>query len=394
MMKLGSNTRIIAVFTTTRAEFGLLYPLLIALDSESSLEYKLFVGGAHLSHEHGKTIDEIQDLGIKISSTFDFVMPGNTPGDMAANLTRATAAVNQVFESHEFDMVCFVGDRYEQMAVVMNAILYRKPIVHIHGGEKSEGAIDEQLRHMYTKASHLHFATCQEYADNIVRMGELKENVFNVGALGIDNILNTQLIAKEALFEDLKLNQKKHTVLMTYHPSGENSIGSIQSQVDLIFETLGKFDLQVLVTGPNIEAGGEEVLSSILHWSTHHKHVVYVNSLGFQRYLSLVKQVKFVIGNSSSGIIEVPFFRIPTINIGDRQKGRIRHLSILDCEHTESGISRAIETALSKKFIDSLAKMEYQFGNGSAAQRIVKSIAKRNNTKKLLVKRLSFPGEA
>ncbi len=393
-MKTNNNPRVLAVFTTTRAEFGLLYPLLIALDSESSLEYILFVGGAHLSQAHGQTIDEIQDLGIKISATFDFVKPGNTPWDMAANLTRATAAVSQVFESYEFDMVCFIGDRYEQMAVVMNAILFRKPLIHIHGGEKSEGAIDEQLRHMYTKASHLHFAACQEYADNIVRMGELKENVFNVGALGIDNILKTQLIAKEALFEDLKLNQKKPTALMTYHPSGENSIGSIRSQVDLIFETLGKFDLQVLVTGPNIEAGGEEVLSSILHWSTHHNHVVYVNSLGFQRYLSLVKQVKFVIGNSSSGIIEVPFFRIPTINIGDRQKGRIRHLSILDCEHTESDISRAIETALSKKFIDSLAKMEYQFGDGFAAKRIVDGIVKRNNTNKLLMKSLSFPGDA
>lgn len=388
-----NTKRVVAVFTTTRAEFGLLFPLLMEMGREEKLEYRLFVGGAHLSTAQGHTIDEIYESGIEPTATFKFIEPGNDPAHMAANLARALSSVNRIFEEHEFDLICFVGDRYEQMAVVMNAILYHKPIMHIHGGEKSEGAIDEQLRHMYTKASHLHFAACQEYADNIIRMGENPDHVFNVGALGIDNILNTKLLSKDEIFSELKLDPGIPTTLLTYHPSGAISESLLREHMDMIFETLINRGIQIVVTSPNVESGSEIVLQSILHWTASKQNIIYKDSLGFLRYLSLVKSCAFVIGNSSSGIIEVPYFRIPTINIGDRQKGRIRHPSVLDCIHEPSDIGVAVDKAMSKIFIDSLTNMEYQFGDGSAAARIVKQLKKIEINSGLVNKSLNFPGE-
>lgn len=385
--------RTLGIFTTTRAEFGLLHPLMEAIKADRRLDFRLFAGGAHLSRQHGHTVDEIHQSGIHPAALFDFVKGGDSRRNIAASLARATESLINIFETEPFDYVCFIGDRYEMMAVVMNAIIYRKPIIHIHGGERSEGAIDEQLRHMYTKASHLHFAACETYAKNIIRMGESAERVFNSGALGIDNIVNLPLLEKREIFETLELDKNRETVLLTYHPgllySGNDSGGEMET----ILKALDDHPLQVVITAPNIEHGSDSILKTIILWCESHADFSFHKSLGFKRYLSLVRQCSFVIGNSSSGIIEVPFFRIPTINIGSRQQGRIRHESVIDCPLTREAINECITLALSASFRAQIKQMQYIFGDGAAAKNIVNVIGGISKPDSLLEKRLTFPIE-
>src|SRR3972149_966419 len=205
----------IAIFSTTRAEFGLFSALLREIDKTENIDALLFVGGSHLTKESGRTIKEIQEMSFEITDTFDYLLNIDDNTIIAKSLGYATIEIANFFKKYTFDFVCILGDRYELLAIVSNAILHKKPIIHIHGGEVTEGAIDEQVRHMITKASHIHFAACQEYADNIIKMGEEEWRVHNVGALAVDNFMQIEKINKDNLFKTLKLKDKE-TVLMTY----------------------------------------------------------------------------------------------------------------------------------------------------------------------------------
>jgi UDP-hydrolysing UDP-N-acetyl-D-glucosamine 2-epimerase len=380
----------IAIFTSTRAEFGILSPFIQALDNNTTIEKLLFVGGAHLSKTHGFTIEEIKKQNIAITDTFDYISQRTSPFEILNSLAKETNELAKLFEKYEFDAVCVLGDRYELLPIVQAAILYRKIIIHIHGGEKSEGAIDEQIRHMITKAAHIHFAACDEYAQNIKRMGESSWRVFNTGALAVDNMLNLKEIPKETLYKDLGLDTNKDLILLTYHPVTLEKELSPVDQMQNIFKALESFDGQVLITAPNMEVKREEILLEILLEVQNHSNYHFIESLGSLRYLNLIKHCKFVIGNSSSGIIEVPFFKIPTINIGDRQKGRIRHSSIIDTDYTIDSIQKGIKKALTINFFSSLHEMKYTFGNGNTAKKMVKILESIPMDKKLLQKQLDF----
>ena len=380
----------ISFFTTTRAESAYLIPLLDFIQKDNRFDFSLYVGGTHLAHEYGLTIKEIENSGHKVTGKFDYLLNGDTSYSLGASAGIAISQLNHVFEYGDFDYVCVFGDRYEILSIIQLAIIYRKPIIHIGGGEHTLGVIDEQVRHMVTKASHLHFTNCEEYANNILKMGESNWRVENTGSLAIDNIINIKQITKKDLFRDLGLKISVPLVLMTYHPvTLEYEIDSI-SQINNIFRVLKQFNFQVIVTDPNIELDSLKIKQTIYNWVETNDNYHSFHSLGSQTYHSLIPHCKLVLGNSSSGIIEVPYFKIPTINIGDRQSGRIKHESIIDVNYSTESIKSGIEKILSKTFCEQLSSMNYKFGDGHAAERIINKLATLKIDQNLLRKKLDF----
>lgn len=380
----------VAIFSTTRAEFGILLPLISAMEKSRELAPLLFVGGTHLSKEHGNTIKEIKERGYKIAGTFDYLLDKYDSFTLAKGLSVATKELANIFQKHDFDFVCVVGDRYELLSIVSNAILFNKPIIHIHGGEKSEGAIDEQIRHMITKASHLHFVVCEDYAENIRRMGEPYWRVYNTGALGIDYIVKTERLPKKELFVELGFDENRPLAIMTYHPVTLEFNTSAEDQIQNVFSALEDFEIQVVVTSPNIEVDRDKIVHFIQKKVDQNPGYVFVDSLGAIKYHSLISYSEFVIGNSSSGILEVPYFKVPTVNIGDRQNGRIRHESVIDTNYSVESINKGIQKALSKYFKDSLKEMPFKFGDGHAAEKMVEIIKKIKVDQNFVRKRLEF----
>lgn len=377
----------IAIFSTSRSDFGLLTPLLRAIKSSRELHPLLFVGGTHLSKHHGQTISEIREFGFKIDGKFDYLIGKDDRYSLSQGFSNAVRYIADIFAGHQFDYVCVLGDRYEVLSIVINAVLYNKPIVHINGGEVTEGAIDEVVRSMTTKAAHLHFVACEEYAKNVRGMGEDGWRVHNTGSLSVDSIRTIEKIQKVELFEELNLNPEKETILMTYHPVTQGASISHEDQLRNIFKVLNNYNFQLFITAPNTDYRWSELQKIIDEEISSNKNLTMVKSLGIKRYYNLVKNCEFVIGNSSSGIVEVPFFSIPTINIGTRQKGRLRHLSVIDVDYSPSSIDRGIQKALSKEFKENLKNMKYKFGDGSAAEQIVKIIRETKLDQKFMSKR-------
>lgn len=380
----------IAIFTTTRADFGIFIPFLKRIEESDDFLYKLFVGGTHLSRRHGYTLNEIKERGFHIAYEFDYLDNNDSALNITEASSKATKLIARAFNEENFDIVCVLGDRYELLSIVQAAIIFGKPIIHIHGGEITQGAIDEQIRHMITKASHIHFAACDEYTKNIRNMGEEQWRVFNTGSLAIENIKDIGYINKEELFTNIGLSIDKNTVLMTYHPvTLENAI-STNNQINNLFEALTIYDGQILITAPNADEGNDELMEVINKYIDNSKYF-FIESLGAKRYLSLLQYLDYVIGNSSSGIIEVPYFKIPTINIGSRQNGRIRHKSIIDTDYSVESIKDGILHAGNNTFIESIKKMPYKFGDGNASQLMLDAIRSVISRQDLLIKKMDFP---
>ena len=380
----------IGIFTLTRAEFGIFSALLREIGSNNDIEYLLFVGGSHLAKEYGNTINEIKNK-FKITETFDFFLNEDSSYSLTRSLGIEAIELANIFKNYSFDFCCILGDRFELLPIINTAIIFKKPIVHLHGGEKSEGVIDEQVRHMITKAAHIHLVACKEYAGNIREMGEPEWRIFNVGALGIDNIVNDKKIPKNDLFKQLNLDENRPIVLMTYHPVTLEFKISPLEQIKNVFNALNKFNFQIIVTAPNIEVDRGIILSYIKEQAIKNKNILYIDSLGVVKYHSLIPYCEFVIGNSSSGIVEVPFFKKPTINIGDRQNGRLLHPSIIDTGYSEESIINGISKALSKDFLNNIKNQEYKFGDGNTAKKIVTIIKNIEINEKLMRKKLDFP---
>ena len=295
------------------------------------------------------------------------------------------------FEKFDFDLVCLIGDRFELLSIVTVCILYRKPIVHIHGGELSYGSMDEQVRHMMTKASHLHFVSCREHARNVRKMGEEAWRIHITGALGIDNMAKMKVLDRSVIFKRLNLDADKPVALMTYHPETSDASSKDLAQVKAIFDVLDHATEQVVITSPNAEVGREKLVEYI------HKRVAkrdayhYFESLGTDLYQHLLCHASFVIGNSSSGIIEAPFFSVPTINIGSRQAGRTRHASIHDADFSKQSISDAISKVKTPGFKRRAKAAKFKFGDGKSAQRMVRILSMTKINQKLMYKTLDFP---
>ncbi len=380
----------IAVFTTTRAEFGILKPLISELNNNSATKVLLFVGGTHTASEHGYTINEIKKSDFKITQTFDYLLNEDSPCSLTKSSGIETIELANIFNNFNFDAICILGDRYELLPIVQTAILFKKPIIHLHGGERTEGAIDEQIRHMITKAAHIHFAACDEYAQNIINLGEESFRVYNTGALAVDNMTSVKRKKKTDIFSELKLNPKIPTIVMTCHPVTLESDISPHKQIENIFTALNNYNFQVVITAPNIDSKRNEIEKVILKHITKNPDYKYTESLGAENFHTLIAYSEFIIGNSSSGIVEVPFFKKPTINIGIRQKGRIQHKSIINTNYSVESIKKGIEKALNPEFKNEITKMKYLFGDGNTAKKMVSVIKSTNFDNILLKKKLTF----
>ena len=364
----------LAFFTSTRSDMTILEPLLNEINKSKSFEYLLFVHGTHLEKNYGNTIKDIKKLNFKISSKFFSVNKLDNELGLVRSLEMTQKGVNRIFNKYKFDSVMILGDRIERLPIVSAALAYRKFIFHIHGGEITTGALDDQVRHMITKSAHLHFTICENYSRNILNMVEEKFRVHNVGSLGVEKILNS-----------FKKEKKNNQVVLTYHPETLRSNFGWNRNFLKIVNELNKFNFDVIITSPGHEKGSKNQINFIKKIIKNKKKFSFVKSLGVNGYFETLKKSLFVIGNSSSGIIEVPYYRIPTINIGLRQNGRFFHKSIIQCNTSSFSIRKSIIIANSKIFRDKIKNMKLHFGNGGASKKILNIIKKYSKDKNKLL---------
>lgn len=381
----------IAVVTGTRAEYGLLYPLIKGISEESEFDLSLIVTGSHLSDFHGMTVDHIRKDGLKISYLVQMVPEGDTEGDICKSISLGLVEFSKIFSKNSFNLIVVLGDRYELFSICIAAYIHKIPIAHISGGEITKGAIDDSIRHSITKLSAIHFPSIELYAKRIIQMGENPETVYTVGALGIDNIKNIQLMSKDELFEYTGVNFENNVVLMTYHPVTLDNYMDASEQINIIMEVLLMTDLRILMTMPNADAGSNEIYRVIQDYVNKFPEKFWlVKNLGQRGYLSAMKHSKLMMGNSSSGIVESASFKLPVVNIGDRQEGRLKPANVIDCSCTKEAISGAINKALSEEFNNSISGIINPYGDGNTANRIVQILKSINLKDKVKLLKKGF----
>ena len=379
----------ICVVTGTRAEYHLLMPLMKLIKDDSELNLLLVVTGAHLDAQYGETYIDIEKDGFEIDYKIPILTDDDSESGINLAMSNAILGLNKVFKNNRIDMLILLGDRYELLSAAIVAMNYKVPICHLHGGETTEGAIDECIRHVITKMSYLHFTSCEQYRNRVIQLGENPERVYNVGAFGLDNINTFICMSKEEISESLNFDLGERFAVFTYHPVtlGNNEI---EQEMKQILDALDSFkELQVIFTKSNADANGRTINRIIEDYCKNSHKSVFVSSLGMQRYLSCLRNADIVIGNSSSGIIETPSFGIPTINIGDRQKGRIQGNNIINCKPEYNELVAAIKKALSKEFIRIAKTAVNPYGYGGAATKCV-SILKRELKKGIDLKKTFF----
>lgn len=361
----------ICVMTATRAEYGLLRRLIKNL-KDMSYDIKIAVTGMHLSSDFGYTIKEIEDDGIDIDAKIDTLVTCDTAIGISETIATTITKFSHYFNDSSPDLLIVLGDRYETLAVCIAAMNGRIPIVHIHGGELSEGAMDECIRHAISKMSYLHFTSCEAYRKRVIQLGEAPERVFNVGALGVDNIIHLKPLSKEELFQALNLNfaMNEDYAIVTFHPVTLEE-KTYNHQIEELLAALGEFsEMNFILTKSNADEGGRSINKYLEKFVIGRQNVKLFNSLGWFRYLSAMSYAKMVIGNSSSGILEAPSFGIPTINIGDRQKGRMQTVSVINCKTERADIIDAIKKGQSKEFQKTASIVCSPYGDGHAAEKI------------------------
>jgi GDP/UDP-N,N'-diacetylbacillosamine 2-epimerase (hydrolysing) len=364
----------VCVVTGTRAEYGLLRWVIDGVQKSHLLNLQLCVTGMHLSPDFGLTYMEIESDGYTIDSKVEMLLSSDTAGGVTKSMGLGLIGFADEFERLKPNLVVLLGDRFEIMVAAMAATIARIPIAHLHGGEATEGLIDEAIRHSVTKMSHLHFVAAEKYRNRVIQLGEHPSTVFNVGGLGVDNILKLDLLSREELEKSLNFKLGAKNVLVTFHPvTLENKTSGMQ--MDELLSALDKLvDCKIIFTMPNADTDGREIFQLIQSFCRKNENAVAFTSLGQIRYLSCLNHVDMVIGNSSSGLAEVPSFKIPTINIGDRQKGRMKADSVIDCEPRENNIFESIAKAYQKKFEEICKNVINPYGSGGASELIVHKI--------------------
>jgi GDP/UDP-N,N'-diacetylbacillosamine 2-epimerase (hydrolysing) len=377
--------RKICVVTGTRAEYGLLYWLMKEIESDNELELQIIATGMHLSPEFGLTYKEIEK-DFKIDKKIEMLLSSDTSIGISKSMGLAQISFAEAFEDLKPDIIVVLGDRYEIFSAVSVAMISRIPIAHLHGGETTEGAFDEAIRHSITKMSHLHFTATQEYKNRVIQLGEHPNRVFNVGGMGIENIKRLKLLTKEEFENSIDFKLNKKNILVTFHPvTLENSTAEEQFQelldaIDELEET------NIIFTKANSDTDGRIINQMIDEYVSKNSHKsIGFTSLGQLRYLSALQYVDAVVGNSSSGLTEAPSFKIGTINIGDRQKGRIKAKSVIDSKANKTSILKSFSKLYSKEFQELLIELENPYGDGIASRKIIK-IIKNEDLKNILKK--------
>tara|TARA_B100000945_G_scaffold266209_1_gene225887 strand:+ start:72 stop:1232 length:1161 start_codon:yes stop_codon:yes gene_type:complete len=370
-----TSKRKICVVTGTRAEYGLLRNLIRILNDSDDFELFLVVTGMHLSEKFGKTFREIEDDGIPISEKIDLNLIDDSPSSLSKSTSLGLTGFGDFFESSKPDLLLVLGDRYEILSAVIAAMFERIPIAHIHGGELTEGLIDEAIRHSITKFSHIHFTSTDEYKKRVIQLGENPELVFNVGGMGVDAIKIIDLIAKEELEDSLNIKFRKRNLLITFHPVTLEHSTSGDQMSELIEALYAQEDTSLIFTMPNADTDGRVIFKLIEDFVSKNHHAYAFKSMGQVKYLSCIPHVDAVIGNSSSGLTEVPTFKKPTINIGDRQKGRVMAKSVINCAPICSDIENSIRMIYEKDFLNSLNEIKNPYGEGGSSDKIVQKLS-------------------
>ncbi len=379
--------RKICVITGTRAEYGLLYFTLQAIKADPELHLQLCVTGMHLSPEFGLTYKQIEADGFSIDEKIDIELSSDSEVGISKSIALAIAGFAEAFDRLKPDLLLVLGDRFEIFGAVTAAQVARIPVAHCNGGETTEGAIDEAFRHSITKMSHLHFTATEEYKNRVIQLGEDPERVYNIGFLGIENINKLNLLSRGEFEKSIKFELGEVNFLVTYHPVTLDS-ASAESQFAELLRALDQFpEARVIFTKPNADTGGRVLIRMIDDFvqSSQGRAVSFV-SLGQLRYLSALRHVHAVIGNSSSGLTEAPSFQTPTVNIGDRQSGRIKAASVIDCAPDASSVVTGIKLALSARFKSEMALTENPYGTGNPSESLV-SILKNANLEGILKKK-------
>ncbi len=377
--------RKICVITGTRAEYGLLYWLMKEIEADKNLHLQLIVTGMHLSPEFGLTYKEIEKE-FKIDKKIEMLLSSDTHIGISKSMGLAQISFSEAYDELKPDMIVVLGDRYEIFSAVAASMISLIPIIHLSGGETTESAFDESIRHCITKMSHLHFTATEEYKNRVIQLGENPANVFNVGGMGIENIKRLKLLSREELEKSINFKLNKKNILVTFHPvTLENS--TAKEQFKELLDAIDELeDTNIIFTKANSDTDGRVINQMIDEYviKNSHKSVGFI-SLGQVRYLSALQYVDAVVGNSSSGLAEAPSFKIGTINIGDRQKGRIKADSVIDCLPVKNDILKALEKSYSSEFKDLLANVSNPYGEGSASMKIldiIKTINLENIIKK------------
>ncbi len=368
--------RKIAVVTGSRAEYGHLYSVIKGIHEAKELELQLIVTGTHLSERYGMTVQEIIDDGFPITKKVKILTSSDTGVGVAQAMGNGMIGLSLAYEKLNPDILLVLGDRFEIFAAVAAALPLNIPVAHLHGGELTLGAIDEMFRHAITKMSHIHFTSAKEYAQRLRNMGENPSNIFNFGAPGLDRIISLELMDKNRLAGDLKIPSDKNWGLVTFHPVTAEEADDAEKMENLL-GALCKFkDIHWVITKPNADAGNSRILEKIDGYVAKSEGKISAfTSLGSLRYLSMMGRCKVVVGNSSSGIIESASFGVPVVNIGDRQKGRVRPENVIDVSgYNGNDIADAIRRALSSEFIKRAGRAQNPYGDGCSGAKIVEKL--------------------
>ncbi len=364
--------RKICVVTATRSEYGLLKCLLEEIDSDSALQLQLIVTGTHLSPEFGMTSDRIVEDGFHIDKKVEMIMSSDTPIGVSKSMALAQIGFAEAYDEMEPDIVIVLGDRYELLPIVSAAIIAQIPVAHLNGGELTEGAVDELIRHAVTKLSHLHFTAIDEYSTRVIQMGEHPSRVFNVGEAGLDELSRINYLTKDDMEKSLGIKFKRKNLLITYHPETCGDSGRVQEDFQTILGALNKLENTLLIfTKANADVGGRIINSLIDDYvEKNGDSAIAFISLGRLKYLSALRFVDGVVGNSSSGIVEAPSFNIGTINIGERQRGRIRPDSVIDVSASRESMRTGLKRLYSKEFGSLLKKMVNPYKKNESSKKI------------------------
>ena len=370
-----AGKRKICIVTGTRAEYGLLYWLMKEIQASKKLELQLIVTGMHLSPEFGLTYQQIEQDGFNIDRKVEMLLSSDTEVGVTKSMGVGLMGFAEAFSAIKPDLLVLLGDRFESFAAASAATVAKVPVAHLHGGETTEGAIDEAFRHSITKMSHLHFTSTDIYRQRVIQLGEQPDKVFNVGAIGIDNIKRLELLERTEFEKEIGFSLNKRNLLITFHPvtledsTAETQFSELLSALDMLEDT------NLIFTKANADPDGRIINTMIEQYVSHNKEKsIAFTSMGQLRYLSAMQHVDGVVGNSSSGLLEAPTFRVGTINIGDRQLGRVRAASVIDTDTDATNIKYSFDRLYSTTFQHQLATITNPYGNGGTAEKIVSII--------------------
>jgi len=389
-----NNNNNIFLFTSTRADYGLQHWIIKEMQNSTKYNIYVIVGGTHMSKEYGHTIEEIlKDNIIENIIKVPFLNKSLDAFSLTSSIGSGLIKISKIFNFYKPDFVVLLGDRYELFIMAIAALLYQIPIIHLHGGEKTTGVIDEQVRHAITKMSHIHMPSTELYAENISKMGEEDWRIHIVGAPGLENIKKLKLYGKEEILKLTGIDVDQNTIICTYHPVTLEGEYSAKWQVKNLLTALSKYNFQIIFTRPNAEVGSDEIVNLIKGFVDSNTKAYFFNSLGSKLYLSLLKYAKAVVGNSSSGIIEAPSFSIPTVNIGNRQEGRLQPESVIQTGYLINDICKGIEKALyDTEFLIKIKTITNPYGDCETSTYIIKAMKDilKIPKEKVLKKKLNF----